>query len=203
MPDTMTRSSGIDAAGDGAMELAMRTGSIQLERPRNEKDITTITHGLASDEDFEDLSGVIEATSSTRDDIRGMRRMGKSQQLNRTFRQLSITSFVCLATATWEIGLFVISPGLTNGGRAGLIWSMLWCWVGFAPIYLSMVCVAWSVRPEAVNSFAIFLLMQATSISREFLTWIVRRQKWLAWPPLLEPNITGCLSSHQRAARNS
>lgn len=135
----MSRSSGIDASGDGALELAMRASSIHLERPRNDKDIATITQGPTSDDDSEELSEILIATSSTHDDIRGMRRMGKSQQLNRTFRQLSITSFVCLATATWEIGLFVISPGLTNGGRAGLVWSMLWCWVGFAPIYLSMV----------------------------------------------------------------
>lgn len=74
--------------------------------------------------------------------------MGKDQQLVRTFRQLSITSFVALATATWEIGLFIISPALINGGRPGLVWSCLWCWFGFAPIILSMAEMA-SMAPIA------------------------------------------------------
>jgi hypothetical protein len=57
--------------------------------------------------------------------IEGMRRMGKDQQLVRHFRLLSITSFVAIATAAWEIGLFVISPGLIDGGRSGLIWNTI------------------------------------------------------------------------------
>ena len=89
-------------------------------------------------EDLEEQQG--KAMKSTHSDIRGMHRMGKEQQLNRTFRQMSITSFVALATATWEIGLFIISPALVDGGRAGLVWSSLWSWICFAPIYLSMVC---------------------------------------------------------------
>jgi hypothetical protein len=57
--------------------------------------------------------------------IEGMRRMGKDQQLVRHFRLLSITSFVAIATAAWEIGLFVISPGLIDGGRSGLVWNTI------------------------------------------------------------------------------
>ena len=96
--------------------------------------------GSGSDQEvLEEQDGTLRATKSSHDDIAGMKRMGKDQQLVRTFRQLSITSFVALATATWEIGLFIISPALTDGGRAGLLWSALWCWIGFAPIYLSMV----------------------------------------------------------------
>lgn len=87
--------------------------------------------------DMED--GVASKSKSTHDDLRGMRRMGKDQQLVRTFRQMSIMSFVALATATWEIGLFIITPALVDGGRAGLVWSCLWAWIGFAPVYLSMV----------------------------------------------------------------
>lgn len=82
---------------------------------------------------------IASSSNSAYDDIRGMQRMGKEQQFSRNFRQLSLTAFVSLATASWEIGLFIISPALVDGGRAGLVWSSLWCWIGFAPIYLSMV----------------------------------------------------------------
>lgn len=79
----------------------------------------------------------LRQTKSTHDDAAGMRRMGKDQQLVRHFRTLSITSFVAIATAAWEIGLFVITPGLVDGGRSGLIYNTLWNFFGFLPIYLS------------------------------------------------------------------
>jgi len=74
--------------------------------------------------------------------------MGKDQQLVRHFRLLSITSFVAIATAAWEIGLFVISPGLIDGGRSGLVWNTIWNFIGFGPIYLSMAEMA-SMAPIA------------------------------------------------------
>ena len=89
-----------------------------------------------------------DATKSTYADAENMKRMGKQQQLVRHFRLVSTVSFVALATAAWEIGLFVISPALTDGGRAGLVWNVLWNIVGFGPIYLSMAEMA-SMAPTA------------------------------------------------------
>lgn len=48
----------------------------------------------------------------------------------------------------WELGVFVISPGLIDGGRSGLIYNTLWNFVGFAPVYLSMAEMA-SMAPIA------------------------------------------------------
>lgn len=76
------------------------------------------------------------AYKSTEADSIQMRRMGRRQELVRHFRMLSVASFVAIATAAWEIGLFTISPGLTNGGRPLLIYSVLWNFIGFGPIYL-------------------------------------------------------------------
>lgn len=87
-------------------------------------------------------------TKSTPNDDAAMRRMGKEQQLVRHFRQLSVTSFTALSVAAWEMGLFLISPGLINGGRAGLMWSSLWCAIGFGPVYISMAEMA-SMAPIA------------------------------------------------------
>ncbi|KAK3068914.1 hypothetical protein LTR53_013160 [Teratosphaeriaceae sp. CCFEE 6253] len=90
----------------------------------------------------------LNATRSTREDAVGMQRMGKEQQLVRRFKQLSIISFVAIATAAWEIGLFIISPGLINGGRSGLVYNTIWNFIGFGPIYLSMAEMA-SMAPIA------------------------------------------------------
>ena len=130
------------------------------ERPKPTDTSTSITPakggGSAAVEDVggddlasvEDQSGTLMATKSTQDDILGMRRMGKDQQFVRNFRLFSITAFVAIATASWEIGLFIITPGLVDGGRAGLIWSVLWSFLGFAPIWLSMAEMA-SMAPIA------------------------------------------------------
>ena len=87
-------------------------------------------------------------TKSSPDDNDNMRRMGRSQELVRHFRLLSVASFVAIATAAWEIGLFEITPGLTGGGRPALVYSVLWNFVGFGPIYLSMAEMA-SMAPIA------------------------------------------------------
>jgi choline transport protein len=98
------------------------------------------------DDDVEDEHRT--ATKSTREDAQNMRRMGRSQQLVRHFRLLSVASFVAIATAAWEIGLFEITPGLTDGGRPGLVYSVIWNFIGFGPIYLSMAEMA-SMAPIA------------------------------------------------------
>src|SRR5436305_351994 len=59
---------------------------------------------VAKDEVHDDHDEHRTATKSTRDDAENMRRMGRSQQLVRHFRLLSMTSFVAIATAAWEIG---------------------------------------------------------------------------------------------------
>ena len=103
---------------------------------------------VAKDEVHDDHDEHRTATKSTRDDAENMRRMGRSQQLVRHFRLLSVASFVAIATAAWEIGLFEISPALTDGGRPALVYSVIWNFIGFGPIYLSMAEMA-SMAPIA------------------------------------------------------
>jgi len=115
---------------------------------RTSTDIGVIREKLAaiadvnSADSLEDQDETLKASKSTAGDAEGMRRMGKQQQLVRHFRLVSTMSFVALSTAVWEIGLFVITPGLVDGGRAGLVWNVLWNIVGFGPIYLSMAEVS-------------------------------------------------------------
>lgn len=112
------------------------------------KDSSPVVKSIESDESLEGHDEHLRATKSTKDDAENMRRMGKDQQLVRHFRLLSMTSFVALATAAWEIGLFVLTPGLVNGGRAGLMYNVIWNFIGFGPVYLSMAEMA-SIAPIA------------------------------------------------------
>jgi hypothetical protein len=63
------------------------------EKVANVADVNTTANYLEGQDDEE-----LRATKSTRQDAAGMRRMGKEQQLVRHFRQLSMTSFVAIAT---------------------------------------------------------------------------------------------------------
>lgn len=114
------------------------------------KEILSIVKGANSEESssLEGQVGALTATKSIPEDAAGMRRMGKDQQLIRHFRTFSITSFTAIATASWEIGLFQLTPGLVDGGRAGLVYNTLWNFIGFGPVYLSMAEMA-SMAPIA------------------------------------------------------
>jgi hypothetical protein len=164
-----------------------------------------IAHGRHNDKASDDTRGSIDATDSRSRDAQDMRRMGHEQQLNRTFRQASIASFVTLATASWEIGIFAISPALTNGGRAGLVWSLLWNWVGFLPIYLSMVCHKQHRYLRVLHlSKEISEPGWGSPITLYKLTLSSKtRQRWLVSPRLLVLNTIGSPSLHLTAARNS
>ena len=109
--------------------------------------VATLTD-VNSGDVLEDQDGNLIATKSSHQDAVEMKRMGKDQQLIRNFKQLSMISFVGIATVAWELGMFVLTPGLVDGGRAGLIWNALWNFIGFGPVYLSMAEMA-SMAPIA------------------------------------------------------
>ncbi|KAF2771417.1 amino acid permease 2 [Teratosphaeria nubilosa] len=142
---------------------------------------------MGPDKIFEEAAGLSQIdimrlrTNSSLEDARGMRRMGKEQQLVRKFRLISVTSFAAITTVCWEMGLFFISPALINGGRTGLIWSLVWTFVGFGPIYLSMAEMA-SMAPTCgaqyhwVSEFAPESCQQLLS----FLTGWISTLAWQA-----------------------
>lgn len=128
-----------------ALELKEPTGSTELTSGKGIFP-TVRSEEHTSDEHLDQQDAVLRSTMTTTQDASDMQRMGKTQELIRRFRQISMISFVAIATAAWEIGLFIISPGLINGGRSGLIYSSIWNFVGFGPIYLSMSEMASMVR---------------------------------------------------------
>jgi amino acid transporter len=87
-------------------------------------------------------------TGSTFADAVDMRRMGRNQEFVRSFRMFSIASLTAVATAVWEFGIFQITPALLDGGSPALLYSTIWNFIGFGPIYLSIAEMA-SMAPIA------------------------------------------------------
>lgn len=112
-------------------------------RPAKEESDINIAHVGSDPESNDD-----DEFKSTSADAANMRRMGKDQQLVRRFRVLSMASFVAVATAAWEFTIFNVTAGLTNGGLPVLAYSLMWNFLGFTPIYLSMAEMA-SMAPIA------------------------------------------------------
>lgn len=179
---------------EGAMELVQRSGpySVGAGKSVGEVKVHHVDNDVESDQ-------IASSSNSAYDDIRGMQRMGKEQQFSRNFRQLSLTAFVSLATASWEIGLFIISPALVDGGRAGLVWSSLWCWIGFAPIYLSMVRTeSFKLHSPGKRSCFYFIDLNCNYKCQAKLTlFSFFRQKWPAWLQSLAHNIVSLLAGQQ------
>jgi choline transport protein len=67
--------------------------------------------------------------------------MGRSQQLVRTFARSPWHPPLRLLQQL-RIDLFGISPSLTDGGWPALVYSVIWNFIGFSPIYLSMTEMA-------------------------------------------------------------
>lgn len=89
---------------------------------------------------------------NTGNDVHDMHRMGKTQELKRSFRFLSIISFVIILQSTWESMLLVFQYGLTNGGTAGVIWLTLLVIVGALCMIASFAEMA-SMAPTAGGQY--------------------------------------------------
>lgn len=104
--------------------------------------------GVPADHLSEGDDEPVDATLSTSNDRYQMHRMGKEQVLVRHFRPMATFSFNAMATCVWEFGIFSITQGITDGGRAGLIWMTAIHAIGFTPVILSMAEMA-SIAPTA------------------------------------------------------
>lgn len=89
-----------------------------------------------------------DAFDSSRTDQIHMQRMGKTQEMNRVFRQVSLISFTAICMSTWEWIIMSNSQGLIDGGRAGLFWGYLWTFVGYGFIAGSLAEMA-AMAPTA------------------------------------------------------
>jgi amino acid permease len=85
---------------------------------------------------------------SSQDDQLHMQRMGKTQEMKRVFRQVSLISFTAICMSTWEWAIMSNTQGLTDGGRAGLFWGYIWTFVGYGFLAASLAEMA-AMAPTA------------------------------------------------------
>ncbi|GKU08632.1 hnm1-choline permease [Fusarium langsethiae] len=97
-------------------------------------------------------SGHVDEKKGNAADRADMYRMGKTQEMTRNFRFLSIFGFSMILMASWEFSLSVSTIGLVNGGTAGLIWMFFVCWMGFLLVNTSMAEMA-SMAPTTGGQY--------------------------------------------------
>jgi choline transport protein len=119
-----------------------------------------------------------------------MRRMGKDQQLIRRFRQITIAAFIGTAVSAWEYALFLVTPGLVDGGRAGLVYNVLWSIFGFTTIYMSLAEMA-SMAPIA-GSLYHWVSEFAPENMQEILSYLTGWTSTIAWQAGLAQGMLLC-----------
>ncbi|OAA53276.1 amino acid permease 2 [Cordyceps fumosorosea ARSEF 2679] len=175
MSSTSPSSSASSAAAPATRPLIFKAVPIELTT-------TVITAGGAEAEPPSPLSPSGDgdvAHKSTRLDVVSMQRMGRAQELVRHFRTLSMISFVALATSAWETNIFVFTQGLKDGGRPGVMYSLLWCFLGFVPVYLSMAEMA-SMAPIAGAQYH-WVSEFAPARYQKMLSYLTGWTSTLAW----------------------
>ncbi|OJD18037.1 hypothetical protein AJ78_01929 [Emergomyces pasteurianus Ep9510] len=115
----------------------------------------------------------------TKNDRKDMNRMGKRQELIRSYRPLSALSFALILQATWEFMLMSNTEGLTNGGLAGLLWSYIWTFIGFGFVIFSLAEMA-SMAPISGGQYH-WVSEFASEKHQKFLSYLTGWLSVLAW----------------------
>ncbi|KAK1750187.1 putative amino-acid permease [Echria macrotheca] len=112
-------------------------------------------------------------------DRKDMWRMGKTQELRRNFRSLSIFAFTMVLVATWEAQFNVSMFGLINGGTGGLIWVYIGTFTGIFCAMLSMAEMA-SMAPTSGGQYH-WVSEFAPRSAQKFLSYLVGWLSVLGW----------------------
>ncbi|KAK5165237.1 uncharacterized protein LTR77_009335 [Saxophila tyrrhenica] len=109
-------------------------------------------------------------------DQQNMDRLGKTQELRRNFRFISVLGFTAVLMCTWEAILFTASYILPNGGRAGMVWMYVICLFGFGLAILSMAEMA-SMAPTSGGQYrcpsSVHAVANGSSATSAVLGWQV------------------------------
>ncbi|TLD32121.1 hypothetical protein E2P81_ATG07611 [Venturia nashicola] len=112
-------------------------------------------------------------------DDEAMRRLGKTQELDRNFNWFHTLAFTTVIMATWEILLLVNNQALANGGRPGFLYSYMWSVVGFAPIVLSLAEMS-SMAPTSGGQYH-WVSEFAPKQFQRFLSYMTGWMSVLSW----------------------
>ncbi|KAF2007964.1 GABA permease [Amniculicola lignicola CBS 123094] len=115
----------------------------------------------------------------TKYDQKDMWRMGKVQELRRSYRPLSALSFAVILCAVWEYLLISNEVGLRNGGLAGLFWTYIWTFVGFGFVEMSLAEMA-SMAPISGGQYH-WVSEFSPPKYQQFLSYMVGWMSTLSW----------------------
>ncbi|KAF2004743.1 amino acid transporter [Amniculicola lignicola CBS 123094] len=124
-------------------------------------------------------SPVISEKKGSTEDQKDMQRMGKTQELRRNFRFVSIFGYSMILMATWETGLTTLIIPLLNGGTGGAIWMFLGTAVGMGFVITSMAEMA-SMAPTSGGQYH-WVSEFAPRKHQKFLSYIVGWLCVLGW----------------------
>ncbi|KAF2014149.1 amino acid transporter [Aaosphaeria arxii CBS 175.79] len=131
----------------------------------------------ASAESQNDLE--VSEKKGTPDDRKDMHRMGKTQELRRNFRFVSIFGYSMILMATWETGLTTLIIPLTNGGTGGAIVLFLATAIGMGFVIVSMAEMA-SMAPTSGGQYH-WVSEFAPRKHQKFLSYVVGWLCVLGW----------------------
>ena len=109
-----------------------------------EEDVYIITPERSSEDTIPKLGTVSDEVD--------MHRLGKRQQLKRSFHSISTLGLVCVVMGTW-LGMITASTfSLINGGRAGTVWVYTATWFCSIAVVASMAEMA-SMAPSSGGQY--------------------------------------------------
>ena len=82
--------------------------------------------GVVEEAARKDVTGAVTGNDA---DAMDMQRMGRSQELRRNFKSLSVLGLATTTMSTWVALLLTSTFSLINGGLAGTIWIYLASWI--------------------------------------------------------------------------
>lgn len=100
----------------------------------------------------EEQFGAETVKNSTNDDALDMLRLGKTQELRRNFKSISILGMTAVTMGTWSAMLTGSTFSLINGGLAGSIWVYLATWIFSIAVACSLAEMA-SMAPTSVGQY--------------------------------------------------
>lgn len=117
-------------------------------------------------------SPVVQELSSDSDyaDNLQLARLGKKPVLKRNFGFMSILGFSCTILITWEATLVLSTPGLANGGSAGVLYGYIIVWLGNLSVFTTLSELV-SMAPTSGGQYH-WAAMLAPRSSAKFISYL-------------------------------
>ncbi|KAK4896490.1 hypothetical protein LTR27_005706 [Elasticomyces elasticus] len=134
---------------------------------------------LDGDNVRKDVSGVQTGTDA---DAADMARLGRSQELRRNFKTLSVLGLSVTTMSTWVALLVTNTFALINGGLAGLVWTYFASWIFTFALAASLAEMA-SMAPTSGGQY--HWVSEFGGKNSKFLSYIVGWLAALGWQALI------------------